>query len=105
MDFFSRVVGFQNVRSRGRDLCSVPGMWCIFSRFLWFSLKNAKNVRMRMSISSRMCDRCVNDVCSWGIPVWSLFSLKFKNNIDLSKEKEGERKADSSYKREMISGI
>jgi hypothetical protein len=37
--------------------------------------------------------------------VWSLFSLKFKNNIDLSKEKEGERKADSSYKREMISGI
>jgi hypothetical protein len=35
----------------------------------------------------------------WVIVVYSgmePFSLKFKNNVDLSKEKEGERKADSS---------
>jgi hypothetical protein len=33
------------------------------------------------------------------------FSLKFKKNVDLSKEKEGERKVYSSYKRKRISGI
>jgi len=54
------------IRVWGRYLCEtddrvnglggVPGM----TFFVWFSLKNAKNVRMRMAISSRCVSVCVS---------------------------------------------
>ena len=61
------MVWLQNVISRVRCLCEtddrvrvlVNGRYTRYDGFLSFSLKNAKNVRMRMSISSRLVSGCV----------------------------------------------